>query len=296
MGKGETLMKNPIMLCFSILFLFVGSISCSVADLTQTIPSSKLVEVGLLGSMTPYKSQFPLLQLENEYPNIDAISFEPSFHTFNPSPYCFQYYEEVRKYMQLDRGYPQTICHRTKYFLGVPKNETGYDWSKWIPIVYEKIKDSSASTDIVLVQPHVECTEDSYTATAQLKWEKPFPIEDFKNLRYSIFLKADRIYYFDYLDPHYSVENLAYDMIPLSGDVKEEYSGCGFPLFSSADEYPTEQNPNFSLTTEPFTIPFIDGFPKNQQPKWSLHLLINDGTDMGKNLYSWSFPIEIEEE
>ena len=92
---------------------------------SQSIPSSKLVEVGLLGSMTPYKSQFPLLQLENEYPNIDAISFEPSFSTFNPSPYCFQYYEEVRKFMQLDRGYPQTICQRTKYYLGVPKNDVG---------------------------------------------------------------------------------------------------------------------------------------------------------------------------
>jgi hypothetical protein len=286
--------KHKKWIGFALLLLFVSCISCSIAVPSQSIPSSKLVEVGLISHL---KSQFPLLELENEYPNISAISFEPPLHTFNPSPYCFQYYDEgVRQYMQLDRGYPQTICHRTSYYLGVPKNETGYDWSKWIPIVYEKIKDGSASTGIVLVQPHVECTEDSYTATAQLKWEDIFPMEDFKNLRYSIFLKADRIYYYNYRDPDYSVENIAYDIIPLLGDVKEEYSGSGFPLFSSSDEYPTEQNPYFSLTTEPFTLPFIDGFPKNQQPNWSLHLILNDGTNLSKNLYSWSFPIEIEEE
>jgi hypothetical protein len=290
-------MKFKKWLGFTLPVLVVCCISCSVHVQKQAIPSSKLVEVGLLGSMTPYKSQFPLLQLENEYPTINAISFEPSFSTFNPSPYCFQYYEEVRKYMQLNRGYPQTICQRTKYYLGVPKNDVGdYDWSSWIPLVHNKIKDSSASTGIVLLQPHVECTDDSYTATAHLKWEEIFPIEDIKNLRYSIFLKADRIYYHDYHDPDYSVENIAYDMIPLLGDVKEEYSGKGFPLFSSSDIYPTDQNPYFSLTTEPFTLPFIVGFPKNQQPKWSLHLILSDGTDMDKNLYSWSFPIKEEDE
>jgi hypothetical protein len=126
-------------------------------------------------------------------------------------------------------------------------------------------------------------------------WTGEMSQDDIQNLRYSLFLKADRIYLYEFNDEHCFADNLAYDLVPLKGDIKEEYDGIGFPLFSSSNEYPTKENPYITLSTEPFTIPFIEGFTEEQQPNWSLHLILNDGTNMSNNLYSWSFPINGEE-
>jgi hypothetical protein len=41
---------------------------------------------------------------------------------------------------------------------------------------------------------------------------------------------------------------------------------------------------------------FFSKPPETRPPNWSLHLILNDSRDMRKNLYSWTLPIQTEEE
>ncbi len=67
----------------------------------------------------------------------------------------------------------------------------------------------------------------------------------------------------------------------------------------------TKENPIVRLQSQPFSLPVItysypkewfSNPPETRPPNWSLHLILNDGRDMRKNLYSWTLPIQIEEE
>ncbi len=264
--------------------------------------SKKLVELYVNGLM-PYKSPFPLLELEKNDSNLSTISYEPddavgySLDLVKPSKYGFMHLESIASSMSLKLGFPLSIYQRNKYARGIPSKEKGgYDWNAWMESSIETMKNFEAQQQIWVSSFELKQEKGVFVLLGSLDFSDTWNQDDLTNLRYSLFLKADRIYYYYYNDETGFVENLAYDMIPLLGDIKEEYDGIGFPLFSSSGEYPTKEKPSITLCTEPFTIPFIEGFTEEQQPNWSLHLILNDGTDMGKNLYSWSFPIKVEEE
>jgi hypothetical protein len=287
-----------------MVVLAISLTGCTLSHTkSNNLKNHGLVEVCISSQIAPHKTPFLLQKLSQESPTIDTISYDcisltSSQSSFTPFTYGYKHYEKVYDSMNIQReGIPRTIYQRLSNILGIPKDADGnVDWELWVEEAKEIMAEVDVQQNISIDSFSVSIDKGMIQGNCTLSLTGELSQDDIQNLRYSLFLKADRIYLYEFNDEHCFADNLAYDLVPLKGDIKEEYDGIGFPLFSSSDEYPTEQNPYFSLTTEPFTLPFIDGFPKNQQPKWSLHLILNNGTDMSKNLYSWCFPIKVEEE
>jgi len=298
---------KKLLLFLWILFVSTSSLyGCTTlqSHTKESIQSKKLVELYVNGLM-PYKSPFPLLELEKNDSYLSTISYEPddaavgvgySKDLVKPSKYGFMHLKSIASSMSLQLGFPLSMYQRNQYARGIPSKEKGgYDWNAWMESSIETMKKFEAQQQIWISSFELKQEKNAFVLVGSLDFSDRWNQDHLSNLRYSLFLKADRIYYHHSNDETGFVENLAYDLVPLKGDIKEEYDGIGFPLFSSSRELPIKENLSITLSTEPFTIPFIEGFTEEQQPKWSLHLILNDGTDMSKNLYSWSFPIEIEE-
>lgn len=287
--------------CLCIIVLTISLTACTTLN-TQTNHQKNhgLVEVCVSSQIAPQKTPFLLLKLSQESPAIDTISYDcisltSSQSSFTPFTYGYQHYEKVYESMSIQKeGFPRTIYQRESNILGIPKDADGnVDWESWVEEAKEIMAEVDVPQSIRIDSFSVSIDKGMIQGNCKLSLTGEWSQHDLQNLRYSIFLKADRIYLYEFNDEKCFAENLAYDLVPLKGDIKEEYDGIGFPLFSSSRELPTKENPSITLSTKPFTIPFIEGFTEEQQPKWSLHLILNDGTDMSKNLYSWSFPIEI---
>jgi hypothetical protein len=296
----------PILNVFSLcmIILAISLTGCTPLN-TQTNHQKNhgLVEVCVSSQIAPHKTPFLLQKLSQESPKIDTISYDcislsSSLPFFTPYVYGYNHYEKVYASMNIQReGFPRTIYQRESNILGIPKDADGnVDWNLWVEEAKAIMAEVDVQQSIRIDSFSLSIDKGFIQGKCTLHWTGEMSQDDLQNLRYSLFLKADRIYLYDFNDEKCFAENLAYDLVPLKGDIKEEYDGIGFPLFSSSRELPTKENLSITLSTEPFTIPFIEGFTEEQQPKWSLHLILNDGNDMSNNLYSWNFPIEIIEE
>jgi hypothetical protein len=296
----------PVLNVFSLcmIILAISLTGCTPLN-TQTNHQKNhgLVEVCVSSQIAPHKTPFLLQKLSQESPKIDTISYDcislsSSLPFFTPYVYGYNHYEKVYASMNIQReGFPRTIYQRESNILGIPKDADGnVDWNLWVEEAKAIMAEVDVQQSIRIDSFSLSIDKGFIQGKCTLHWTGEMSQDDLQNLRYSLFLKADRIYLYDFNDEKCFAENLAYDLVPLKGDIKEEYDGIGFPLFSSSRELPTKENLSITLSTEPFTIPFIEGFTEEQQPKWSLHLILNDGNDMSNNLYSWNFPIEIEEE
>jgi hypothetical protein len=296
----------PVLNVFSLcmIILAISLTGCTPLN-TQTNHQKNhgLVEVCVSSQIAPHKTPFLLQKLSQESPKIDTISYDcislsSSLPFFTPYVYGYNHYEKVYASMNIQReGFPRTIYQRESNILGIPKDADGnVDWNLWVEEAKAIMAEVDVQQSIRIDSFSLSIDKGFIQGKCTLHWTGEMSQDDIQNLRYSLFLKADRIYLYDFNDEKCFAENLAYDLVPLKGDIKEEYDGIGFPLFSSSRELPTKENLSITLSTEPFTIPFIEGFTEEQQPKWSLHLILNDGNDMSNNLYSWNFPIEIIEE
>jgi hypothetical protein len=296
----------PVLNVFSLcmIILAISLTGCTPLN-TQTNHQKNhgLVEVCVSSQIAPHKTPFLLQKLSQESPKIDTISYDcislsSSLPFFTPYVYGYNHYEKVYASMNIQReGFPRTIYQRESNILGIPKDADGnVDWNLWVEEAKAIMAEVDVQQSIRIDSFSLSIDKGFIQGKCTLHWTGEMSQDDLQNLRYSLFLKADRIYLYDFNDEKCFAENLAYDLVPLKGDIKEEYDGIGFPLFSSSRELPTKENLSITLSTEPFTIPFIEGFTEEQQPKWSLHLILNDGNDMSNNLYSWNFPIEIIEE
>jgi hypothetical protein len=289
--------------CLCVILFAVPFAGCTPV-LTQSVTQKNhgLVELCVSSQIAPHKTPFLLRKLSQESPAIDTISYDgislsSSLPFFTPYTYGYNHYEKVYASMNIQReGIPRTIYQRQSDILGIPKDADGnVDWELWIEEAKEIMAEVDVPQNIRMDSFSLSIDKGFIQGKCTLHWTGEMSQDDIQNLRYSLFLKADRIYLYEFNDEHCFADNLAYDLVPLKGDIKEEYDGIGFSLFSSSDEYPTKENPYITLSTEPFSIPFIEGFTEEQQPNWSLHLILNDGTNLSKNLYSWSFPINGEE-
>ena len=119
--------------------------------------------------------------------------------------------------------------------------------------------------------------------TYHINWETLPNTETLARLKYCLFLVADEIYMEqDCCLPEQTLENVAYTFIPFEGDDLETFDGSGF-LLDSPDHKIHSENPIGTLTTVPFILPEIPG---NRNNGWSLHLMIEDPENLGKEIFS----------
>jgi hypothetical protein len=314
------------------MFLFLSICSCTVPKRflqepkrivqkpTFPIENSDLVEVCLKNSLRG-QNPFQAIKLEASNPSVNCIVYETELLSsekqegfWTPHRYGSLYYNQWTKSMNVESiMLPRTNFQREFWKLRIHKDKYGEnDGDLWISESEQLLKEISKKDCFEIDSYQLNESDGLYYATISLKCVKEISQEDWNNLKYNIFLKPDILYSGPipysrksvlYTGKNFTIENLAYDLIILQGDEKEEYDGIGFNLLTHSNNVPTLENPIVILKTEVFSlleIPYEDsGFLRNsppiKQPNWSLQLILNDGIDMRKNLFSWNLPIDVEE-
>ncbi len=270
--------------------------------------NSTLVEV-----CTKNAHSYPAIQLEKENPSVNCIVYEIFTTDENkgekqflgtPNPYGSMYFKKWTRSMNSDdHRLPRTVLQRQQLDFHSYKDQTGkFNGTVWIEETTSSLHGLSIDQAFVIESFQFDVEGEMYTLSLSLKCMEDFPQEEWDYLCYNMFLKPDIL--FEWL-PWGSTENIAYDFIPFHLDTVEKYDGIGFPLSSYSTDAPTKENPFIRLKSQPFLLPtfnltysedIFSNPPETRPPNWSLHLILNDSRDMRKNLYSWTLPIQIEEE
>jgi hypothetical protein len=324
MNAFKKINKYLIVIVSCFMFLFLSICSCTVPKRFQQEPkrtvqkptfpieNSDLIEVCLKDSLRG-QNPFQAIKLEDGNPSVNCIVYETELLSsekqegfWTPHRYGSLYYHQWTKSMNVeDLMIPRTNFQREFWKLRIHKDKYGEnDGDLWISESEQLLKEISKKDSFEIDSYQLNERDGLYYATISLKCVKEISQEDWNNLKYNIFLKPDILYSETfYGHPSDNIENLAYDLITFQGDEKEEYDGIGFNLSTHSNNVPTLENPIVILKTETFSLPEIPyedrGFLRNpppiKQPNWSIHLILNDGADLRKNLYSWSLPIDIAE-
>ncbi|MCK5848581.1 MAG: hypothetical protein KAH01_05235 [Caldisericia bacterium] len=296
MEKHKYFNKSYIgMICFLIVFCLIGCNIPTQERINVNIENKGLVEVYIYSQFAPHKTNFPLNKLEADDPSLSSICYDlfeedSNYTSYTPHPYGYMHYKKIEPCLDIQmEGIPRTIYQRQSSSVGRPQES-------WIENIKRVMEQKIVEKKIENVSFQLLCNDDnSYQVSVSFKWIESMTQKELEGLRYNLFLKADKLYWLNEYDNDFFADNIAYDFIPLIGDKVKEYDGVEFPLFDSVENYLTEEN-NFTLTitTESFTLPQIEGLTKEQQPKWSLHLILNNNKNLCKNLYSWSYQLPSE--
>ena len=131
-------------------------------------------------------------------------------------------------------------------------------YEEWLEIISSSLAETTKDTSVILMKINLQQNENgSNIISFTLNWKYDMTSEELKGLSYNLFLKADKLYFYEY-----------------------------------KNDYPTEKKSTITFTTNEFKLPFIESLTEDQQPKWSIHLILNNNKDLRKNIYSWSYPID----
>ncbi|HXK52044.1 MAG TPA: hypothetical protein PLE09_05885 [Caldisericia bacterium] len=279
--------------------------------------NSRVVEVCV--SQEDKNYSFPGLVLEKEDSITNFLLYEifisdDSEGDLTPHSYGSKYFRKWTRSMNDDDvRLPRTVLQRDMVKFHTHRDNKGvFNGSLWMQDTLQEIEKYSIDNRFVIESYDVHVKDEEYIVSITLRCTEDIPQEEWNHLCYNLFLKPDVIVKdggitFDRYNrgthkSKISIVNLLYDFIPIHKDNKFDYDGIGFPLNNHQTIAPSIDNSLVVLTTEPFRLPLIpyeeslaNDIPYIRQPYWSLHLFLNDDTDLWKNLYSWSIPIEIEQ-
>lgn len=156
--------------------------------------------------------------------------------------------------------------------------------------ISDLLRQSTSTLHMAETRVNVDQSHDQHEmqVTFHIHWETLPGTETFARLKYCLFLVADEIYMEAlYCMPEQTLENVAYTLIPLERDDPKTFDGSGFPL-DSPNHKILAKNFAMTLPTVSFILPVIPG---NRNNKWSLHLMIEDPENLGKEIFSYKIKL-----
>jgi len=236
----------------------------------------------------------PLHQIEKEWNHrvdgiyylIDHIS-DSTYRILLPNEYGYLRWEYLRQKLDIShKGLTLHIVDHHSQFAGRGEGSTFEEKQQSL---VEQISDLLHQSRSTLHIAETKVTIDQSSNQHEMQVTYHIQLESFPNpetlarLKYCLFLVADEIYMEQrYCMPEQTLENVAYTFIPFEGDDLETFDGSGF-LLDSPNHKIHSENPIGTLTTVPFILPEIPG---NRNNGWSLHLMIEDPENLGKEIFS----------
>jgi hypothetical protein len=244
------------------------------------------------GSTTLLGMVVPLHRVEKEWNHrVDGIYYLVDelneYRKILPNEYGYLRWEYLRQKLGIShKGLTLHIVDHHSQFAGRGEGSTFEEKQQSL---VEQISDLLHQSRSTLHIAETEVTIDQsrhqheMQVTFHINWETLPNTETLARLKYCLFLVADEIYMEqDCCLPEQTLENVAYTFIPFEGDDLETFDGSGF-LLDSPDHKIHSENPIGTLTTVPFILPEIPG---NRNNGWSLHLMIEDPENLGKEIFS----------
>ena len=234
----------------------------------------------------------PLHQIEKEWNHrVDCIYYLVDKKDENrkilPNEYGYLRWEYLRQ--KLDISHSDLTLHIVDHHSHFVGRGQGSTFEQRQQSLVEQISDllhqSRSTLHIAETEVTIDQSRDQHEmqVTYHINWETLPNTETLARLKYCLFLVADEIYMEqDRNLPEQTLENVAHTFIPFEGDDLETFDGSGF-LLDSPDHKIHFENPIGTLTTVPFILPEIPG---NRNNGWSLHLMIEDPENLGKEIFS----------
>ena len=234
----------------------------------------------------------PLHQIEKKWNyRVDGIYYlvdnKDKYRKILPNEYGLMRWKYLKQKLDISHsGLTLHIVDHHSQFAGRGRGSTFEEKQRSL---VEQISDLLAQSTSTLHMAETKVTIDQsrhqheMQVTYHINWETLPNTETLARLKYSLFLVADEIYMEQrYCMPEQTLENVAYTFLPFEGDDLETFDGSGF-LLDSPDHKIHSENPIGTLTTVPFILPEIPG---NRNNGWSLHLMIEDPENLGKEIFS----------
>ncbi|MDD4614862.1 MAG: hypothetical protein PHI40_05600 [Caldisericia bacterium] len=246
------------------------------------------------GSTTLLGMVVPLHQIEKEWNyHVDGIYYlvdhisDSTYRILLPNEYGYLRWKYLTQKLDIpNSGLTLHIVDHHSHFAGRGRGSTfEQKQQSLVEQISDRLDQSTSTLHIAETKVTIDQSRHQHEmqVTYHINWETLPNTETLARLKYSLFLVADEIYMEQrYCMPEQTLENVAYTLIPFEGDDLETFDGSGF-LLDSPDHKIHSENPIGTLTTVPFILPEIPG---NRNNGWSLHLMIEDPENLGKEIFS----------
>jgi hypothetical protein len=234
----------------------------------------------------------PLHQIEKEWNNrVDGIYYlvdnKDKYRKIPPNEYGLMRWKYLKQTLDISHsGLTLHIVDHHSQFAGRGEGSTfEQKQQSLVEQISDLLRQSTSILHMAETRVNVDQSNDQHEmqVTFHINWETLPDTDTLARLKYCLFLVADEIYMEqDCCLPEQTLENVAYTFIPFEGDDLETFDGSGF-LLDSPNHKIHSENPIGTLTTVPFILPEIPG---NRNNGWSLHLMIEDPENLGKEIFS----------
>ncbi|MDD4029016.1 MAG: hypothetical protein PHI40_03780 [Caldisericia bacterium] len=284
-----SLLKKFRIVILAMVLLYQSPISTS-AQYNPHKMSHHVVES--FGSTTLLGMVVPLHRVEKEWNyRVDGIYYLVDelneYRKILPNEYGLMRWKYLKQKLDISHnGLTLHIVDHHSQFAGRGEGSTfEQKQQSLVEQISDRLTQSTSTLHMAETKVTIEQSSDQHEmqVTFRINWETIPDTDTLARLKYSLFLVADEIYMEQRCCmPEQTLENVAYTFIPFEGDDLETFDGSGF-LLDSPNHKIHSENPIGTLTTVPFILPEIPG---NRNNGWSLHLMIEDPENLGKEIFS----------